>query len=239
MVTGTEMVPRTEGMQFALSFLRDESLTPAQIATSGERAVEFLQQRIGMIEDARGTTHFVLGGVIQRLHEDDVWKFNTHPEMAEYWTWGDFCRNVLNMSIAKANALRRIWVRARSVEMSPEAIEELGWNCSAAILRVARSTDDVQELIGEYRESPSKSAFLESLASKSMATVGAIENGSAIAKKIERVVFLTKEELQVFDETVERAAGQMHRSLGMNTSQTECVLFIFTQWRHFISSEGA
>lgn len=235
---------RTEGVQFALNFLRKENLTQEEMISEAKIAVEMIRGRLTAIDDARGATHFVFGGLINKLHENDTWKNVGWAGQEEWWAWGDFCRNALRISLPKANALKRIWTQAQKVNLTPEEIDEMGWSCSATVLRVAKTPEAVREIVGDYRncmdEGGNKADFLDRLQEKSARANGTlIEGGGQLtvtAKKLERMLHFTPEESIFFDETIEAASNKMNRILGVSIGQSECLIYVLTQWRHFVAN---
>lgn len=230
-MNNNEVMVQSEGVKFALDFLRNPNIPIEDLIRQGDIAFGMLIQRRTEIDMAKGITDFAIGGVISRFSEKENWK--NWPQVEEWWVWGDFCRTVLGMSLSKANILKRNWERAQEIGMEAEEVGELGWNCTRAILARARSRKDVDKLLGEFRNSPTNSEFLENLKSR-VENDGRDPEMRTEARTELRSVHLTKEEAAFFDETIEHAAGVTNRLLSIGTTQHECLMYIFTQWRHFV-----
>ena len=226
---------RSEGIQFALNFLRNRDLTPQEIAEDGKRAVDILTDRLKQISDARGMTTFLMGGVLHKLRENDMWQGVSWPGQDQYWVWADFVRNILGKSPAWAGIIEKIWVKSQVVDLKEEEIEHMGWACTNEVLRIAQSREDVDFWIEKFDQAETSKGFLKEVRT---ALNKKLDEGEIKPAPIQRSFnFRDEEQLRVFDECMEKAARMMGRVVGLNTGQQDCLLFILTQWRMFVADQ--
>lgn len=220
-----------EGLAFALSFIRNKSQQRQERLEDGKKAVALLRQRLDEIDNVRGITHFVWGGLIHVLKVEELWK-----EMDGFEDWmsfADFSQKCLRMSVSKAYQLEYIWQKALIVGMEEEEIERIGWPVSKRILEIAKNRGDVEELMSRFYDSPTNEMFFDEIKEMVAQKQPQQKDGSneESARKINRMVRLTENEATFYDETISRAAERTGKLLGVSTSPVHCLLFILSEWR--------
>ena len=138
-VPKSELPRKSEGLSFALNFIKNDNLDMGERVEEGKRCLSLLQQRMEILEDERGLTHFAFGGFVHAIKADDFWRRMAGDKYEDTWAFVDFCREVLHMGASKANRLEFIWLRSQKVKLNTDEIEKLGWPAAHKILQVAQN----------------------------------------------------------------------------------------------------
>lgn len=221
-----------EAYKHILQFANSTETNPQVIAKQGRTIVTMIVDRLGSLRNDEGLSEFCLGGVIKKLRQDDAWKLFDGSE--PHWVFGDFCRNILGMSQQKTMGLLRVWERSQNVGMTPEEIQEVGWAVADEILRHAKSSSDIVNLMGRYRASDTASEFLQSLKTTPIST-----GAPVVVKRKRRAFKLDESEDQFTQETLERAALRMKGELNRDIPPEKAMLFIMTEWRQSLNENQA
>ena len=214
-----------EALQFALDYCQ-ENLTPEETVRRGGAIVQAIHGRLGELEDKEGMTTLVLGGVLKKLKENDLWK--QIPECQDWWTWGDFCQKMTGRSSQTCYFKMKIWERWQHVgeNHSPQLVDEIGWSGAAAILREAKTTEDFDQLVARYKELGSREKFTQEMKEK--------DDAKPPAERTEkrRYIRLGPTEKEFYLETLQKGIEKMGRE---NARDEEALLFIMAQWRESLS----
>jgi hypothetical protein len=187
-----------------------------------QRVLELLTAHKDVIEQAKSLNSFYLGGLIVRLRDGDLWRH--FPGVEEYWEFGEFCRKKLDISLSTATMLERIWIRAERVQMTAEEVEQVGWPTANKILRYALGRADVDVMLQDFREAPSKSEFVEKLQAKA-----GTQNGNA--HTYPRILRFTREDSLTFDSLLEEIARHVGAELHKNMTKEDAVLAVMVLWK--------
>lgn len=224
--------PHDEGLLFVLDFLRREDVSDEEKAMQCKQVIDLLMTRVNVLKEARGITHFALGGLIHGLKYGELWRKIPDLGSKEWWQFGDFCQAAFRMTPQKANALARIWEKSQKIGLAPEEIERIGWNCSQQLIRVADDPKETQQWLDTYDSLPVPKK--ENFIAKVQETAGKQRRDESL---IHKTVVLTPDEAKFYDETIEAAALDMGKILGVTTASRECVAYIFAQWRMFVNQK--
>lgn len=226
-----------EGFNFALQFIRTDNDDLDDKADKAKKVLDVVMQRLSEIRNAHGMTMYVLGGLIHELRKGpdgaEVWRRVPGTGYQIWWQFGDFCEHVLNVKLRKANELEFLWEKSRRIDFTPEEIESLGWSASDHIVRLANNRNDVDLLLEEYDQSHNNKEFIER--AKVRMNKHQEPNGTKpppVAHILRKAIF-DENEAKVFDESIEAAAKDMERVLGITTNSKECLLYIIVKWREW------
>ena len=229
-----------EGLNFALQFIRTENEDLDDKAEKAKRVLDAVLHRLGVIEKARGMTLYVLGGLISELKRGPVgaelWRRIPGTGYENWWMFGEFCQQALGMSLGRANLLENLWKKSQLIDFTPEEIESLGLTASNHIVRLARNRNDVDLMLEEFDNAHNNAEFLERAKvrlGKELASVNGRPEPSP--PLLMRRVFLSSDETKFFDETIELAAKDMDRNIGVTTTTKDCLLFLMLKWRSALS----
>lgn len=225
-----------EAFKAVLDFARSDESDPKKIAERGAVLIEAITSRLDTLDNDRGITQFCVGAMIKKLREGDAWKL--FPETQESWLFGDFCREVLAMSQSKAMGLLRVWEKSQYVGMTAEEVEDVGWSIADAILRVAKSRSDIDNLLKRREKTMTRAEFLAII--NTPPPLGEEVQGERFpippVPKKKRAFKVDVHEDQFLQETLERAAKKMGKELNKDVSPEQAMFYILTEWRTFSSN---
>lgn len=243
-VPKTELTRKSEGLAFALNYIKNDTfLSSANIeerVEEGKRCLSLLQQRMDMLEDERGLTHFAFGGFVHAIKQDDFWRRMAGEKYEDSWAFVDYCREILHMGASKANRLEFIYLRADKVGVKIEEIEKLGWPAAHKILQVAQNREDVDKWMEKFNDASTKYEVMEQLEDARRSRFrGSNESKEAEEERVRynRELQFTRDQVEFFDQVVETAASRLGKVLGVSTSTRDCLLFILAEWRESLGSK--
>jgi hypothetical protein len=211
-----------EGFYSVINFVQSEISDPEWIVSQGEPLLAMLVVRLDDLGGQTGVSEFSMGALISKYRTNKAWE--QVAEYQDWWKFGDFCREKLKMSQQKAMILFRNWEKSQVLNISPDTVNEIPWHVMDKILKVAKTRDEADELLTQFRHAESSNIFLANLK----------ENGNGkkehIPKK-RRQLKLTETDERFFDETLERLAERMGQEVNRTLSQEDAVLAIFREWR--------
>lgn len=231
---------RDEGYVALLKFINEPSDDLQERAKQGEVVLAIANGRLEQLYDEKGLTLHALGGIIHRMRHGEAWRYC--DGMGEEWrTFSSFCEERLKMSLSKANALERVWSRSLDIGLQPEEIELMGWNAAQYLIRVAKTRREVDYWINEYTTSENRVEFVEKIKAAldqarkeregSESGDGQSQDVSVEKPTQKRLIVLTPTQDRFFIETLEHAASELNKKLGISISTNECLLLILTDWR--------
>jgi hypothetical protein len=88
---------------------------------------------IGKLRDTGDCSRYLQGGCLNYLYENDRWKQDSKLPFRDY------CPKVLGIGYRPAMYLIRVYLKAKSLGLTPTKLQEAGWAKSRELLRVATS----------------------------------------------------------------------------------------------------
>lgn len=214
-----------EAMQYAIDFCHEDQ-SPEEMIRRGEIVVQSIRGRLVEIDDKNENTTFILGGVLKKLKENNLWK--NIPGVQSRWTLGDFCIEMIGRSLGTCYSKIRIWEKSQEVGMTPAEVVQLG-SIADHILREANNREDVDRLIELYREVGSRDRFLQELKKKDE------EKPPEERSRKRYYLRLNATEGQFYEGSLEKAAEAMKRELHKNCSPEEALIFALVQWQEMVN----
>ena len=215
-----------EALQFVLDFCQ-EPLSPEETVRRGEVAIKTVSERLGKIDEQEGMTTFVLGGVLKKLKEGELWK--GMPGVENWWTWGEFCQRTTGKKLGTCYAKIRIWEKSQRLGMDIDKTNRLPWSVVDAVLREAESREDADRLVERYEQLQSREKFLEEVREQRG------EKPTDQQPLTRKYVLLNEGDGKFYDESLEIAAQQAGKELYKNMSPAQALLFALAHWREGLS----
>lgn len=214
-----------EAYRRIVDFANSPEENPEVIAEQGKVLVAMMTERLGSIHDEEGMSEFCVGGIIKKLREQDAWK--RFEGVQDHWVFGDFCKNILEMSQQKAMTLLRVWEKSQFVGMTAEEIHAVGWSVADHMLRVAKNHNDVVLMLDDFHKAETKAEFIRQLKETGVE----LTNGNTSIKKKKVAFKFDGNEEQFIQESLERAATDMKGELNKDVSPDRALMFILAEWR--------
>jgi len=207
-----------EGMEFVYNSLQTDEFTLENALS----VYNILQDREANLDMEVGTTYHAQGGLIAKIKEKDLWR--QFPGVEGWWEFGFFIKQKFGMSLQKALALKKIWERSVGL-MSPTEIQLCGWFTTSEILRNCNTREEVERYIDMAKKGVGKTEILQLVRESNP------HRRSRTITWHKRKVAFEEHEAQFFDESLEKAAVSVGRSLGENMRREEALMLIISQWR--------
>lgn len=226
----------TEFNQEAEVFIDNFLSTPASDKEKrlelAQRTCELLIQQRNKIDEVRSLNNYHLGAFVASIKTDEIWRSFTVSEA--WWEFEDFCKEVMDMSLQKANALERVWSRAKRAGMTPQEVETIGWTTADVILRFCEERKDVDILLKELEKYPTKGKFVETLKARREGEV----NGNGSVPLFKTQYQWNEDEFHTIKNVLQQIAQAHGKELGISMSEKEAILLILVQWKQAVE-EGA
>lgn len=212
------MFRRDEGLEFISEFARNKERN----IHDANRAYEMIVAREHLIEKARSISHYAQGAFVYAINQNDLWK--QMEGVQEWWTFGEFCKQKLDMSLSKAVHLQKLWERAQWIGLLEEEIETLGWSLAGQVAKYCNSRTEVEKYVEMAEAGSKKQDILETLR----------RDKKIQAQKTRLTPMrlpMSSEQKNFWAETAEIVANSINKRYGYNIDLAECITVALIQWR--------